>query len=112
MTTLYEIIQHLSDKIDNIMENMMENVSNNHEICCMCNKEPGKFMPIACFHRDVKNTNIRSCFTYHSSPPERSSIIFHCKTHKICENCWWDEEQGFALEHTNHKCPGCKIKKT
>ena len=108
MTALSEIIQHLSDKIDN----MMENISNNNEICCMCNKEPGKFMPIACFHRNDKCTMIRNCFTYHSSPPERSSIVFHCKTHKICENCWWDEEQGFALENTSHKCPGCKIKKT
>jgi hypothetical protein len=109
MTALSEMIQQLSEKIDNIMENMMENIINNNEICCMCNKEPGKFMPIACFHRDAKYTNSRSCFT---CPHVRSSIVFHCKNHKICENCWWDEEQGFALEHTSHKCPGCKIKKS
>ena len=27
--------------------------------------------------------------------------------HKICNNCWWDQAKGFALELSSHKCPGC-----
>jgi hypothetical protein len=27
--------------------------------------------------------------------------------HRICKECWFDEKCGFALEHVDHKCPGC-----
>lgn len=27
--------------------------------------------------------------------------------HRICEDCWWDNEKGFALETSSHECPGC-----
>lgn len=30
--------------------------------------------------------------------------------HRICQNCWWDSETGFALESSSHKCPGCTKK--
>lgn len=28
--------------------------------------------------------------------------------HRICQNCWWDPETGFALDSSSHKCPGCQ----
>ena len=28
-------------------------------------------------------------------------------SHKICQDCWWDKDTGFAREGTNHACPGC-----
>jgi hypothetical protein len=28
--------------------------------------------------------------------------------HRICEDCWWDEQTGFALESSSHECPGCR----
>jgi hypothetical protein len=29
------------------------------------------------------------------------------KSHKICQECWWNSVTGFAIEGTNHSCPGC-----
>jgi hypothetical protein len=28
--------------------------------------------------------------------------------HRICNNCWWNSEKGFASEGMSHKCPGCE----
>jgi hypothetical protein len=30
------------------------------------------------------------------------------RSHKICEECWWDPQIGFAREDAIHECPGCK----
>ena len=30
------------------------------------------------------------------------------RAHRVCPDCWWDPEIGFALEHAPHDCPGCK----
>lgn len=52
--------------------------------CCMCNKKFKSVAPLspsACIMRNGKE-----------------------KSHKICENCWWDK---FAVEGADHKCPGC-----
>ena len=27
--------------------------------------------------------------------------------HRICKECWFEPETGFAVEGANHKCPGC-----
>ncbi len=39
----------------------------------------------------------------------RQCLISHGQkaAHRICANCWWDSETGFAKEDTSHKCPGC-----
>ena len=29
------------------------------------------------------------------------------KSHKICQECWWNPVTGFAIEGRNHSCPGC-----
>jgi hypothetical protein len=29
------------------------------------------------------------------------------KAHRICQDCWWDPEKGFARENAPHGCPGC-----
>jgi hypothetical protein len=29
------------------------------------------------------------------------------RAHRICQDCWWDPEKGFAREGANHECPGC-----
>jgi hypothetical protein len=28
--------------------------------------------------------------------------------HRICRDCWWNPESGFAREDACHKCPGCQ----
>jgi hypothetical protein len=28
--------------------------------------------------------------------------------HRICKECWFEPETGFAIEGNSHKCPGCK----
>ena len=28
--------------------------------------------------------------------------------HRICQDCWWDPNTGFAVENRSHKCPGCQ----
>jgi len=30
------------------------------------------------------------------------------KAHRICQDCWWDPQMGFAREDVSHGCPGCK----
>jgi hypothetical protein len=32
------------------------------------------------------------------------------KAHRICSECWWNPETGFAREGTRHGCPGCEKK--
>jgi hypothetical protein len=27
--------------------------------------------------------------------------------HRICKDCWWNPESGFAREDSDHRCPGC-----
>jgi len=55
--------------------------------CCMCEKKVDKentLIPAACL---MKHGKINS--------------------HKICKDCWWDKDTGFAREGINHACPGC-----
>jgi hypothetical protein len=55
--------------------------------CCMC----GKMVA-------VKNTFVpRECLMKHGKA-----------AHRICQDCWWDKENGFARETASHKCPGCE----
>jgi len=30
------------------------------------------------------------------------------RAHRICEDCWWDPQIGFAREGAPHGCPGCE----
>lgn len=58
--------------------------------CCMCHQKIDKlsnaFIPLKCLNE------------------------YGAKAHRICPDCWWDPKKGFALENTEHKCPGCKTK--
>ena len=39
----------------------------------------------------------------------RECLIAHGKAaHRICQNCWWDQDIGFAREEASHRCPGCQ----
>ena len=40
----------------------------------------------------------------------RECLIKHGKNeaHRICQDCWWDPNIGFAREYASHKCPGCQ----
>jgi hypothetical protein len=55
--------------------------------CCMCRKKvhlKDSLVPSACLVKHGK------------------------RAHRICQDCWWDETRGFAREHVNHNCPGCR----
>lgn len=55
--------------------------------CCMCGKEIRKedgLVPVKCL---TKNGAVRA--------------------HRICKECWWDPDSGFAKEGVSHACPGC-----
>ena len=55
--------------------------------CCMCEKPvavDGSLQP-------------RACLEKHGSA-----------SHRICQDCWWNNEYGFAREGVSHECPGCK----
>jgi hypothetical protein len=58
--------------------------------CCMCNKtlnvndKTNALIPLECLRKRGK------------------------EAHRICKECWFDEEDGFALEGKSHKCPGCE----
>ena len=39
----------------------------------------------------------------------RECLMSHGKAaHRICQDCWWDPNIGFAREEASHKCPGCQ----
>ena len=55
--------------------------------CCMCGKEINVkegHIPLACLNKNF------------------------VKAHRICQDCWWDEDTGFAREGADHSCPGCR----
>ena len=55
--------------------------------CCMCEREV-----------DKSNTLIpRACLIKHGTEA----------AHRICHDCWWNPESGFAREGADHRCPGC-----
>ena len=54
--------------------------------CCMCEREVDKsntLVPRACLNKNMS------------------------KAHRICHDCWWNPESGFAREDADHRCPGC-----
>ena len=53
----------------------------NAATCCMCEENPGKFIPAKCLIEHGKQT-----------------------AHRICSKCWWSD---FAKEGATHPCPGC-----
>ena len=55
--------------------------------CCVCGKE----------------TNINE-----SLIPGACSRIYGSKAHRMCPECWWNPENGFARENSSHACPGCE----
>lgn len=57
--------------------------------CCMCGKKSKK----------EKTLVPRICLEKHG-----------LKAHRICQDCWWDETNGFAREGASHRCPGCEKK--
>lgn len=57
--------------------------------CCMCGNK---------FQRDTMMTPVRCLQKYGE------------QAHKICQECWWDPETGFARENAPHGCPGCTHK--
>ena len=60
---------------------------NNEKVtCCMCEKEV-----------DKNNTLI----------PRECLIKNGVTAHRICNDCWWNPESGFAREDADHRCPGC-----
>jgi len=56
----------------------------NHK-CCICGKS---------IHND--GLMPRSCYMKHGE-----------NAHRICQECWWNENTGFAKENAVHGCPGC-----
>ena len=54
--------------------------------CCICGKEV-----------DKSDTLV----------PQSCSRINFEKAHRICSQCWWNTEYGFARENAPHGCPGC-----
>lgn len=61
--------------------------NNDNVKCCMCEKivkKDGTLVP-------------RECLMNHGKA-----------AHRICQDCWWDPDIGFARETASHKCPGCE----
>ena len=69
---------------------MKKGGTNNENVTCsMCEKDINK-----------KDTLIpRVCLNEHGR-----------RAHRICSECWWNPETGFAREGTKHQCPGCEKK--
>jgi len=60
------------------------------------------------------NANIPCCMCEQTFPRDTTMVPSAClmkhgdKAHRICQECWWDPETGFAREDAPHGCPGCK----
>jgi hypothetical protein len=55
--------------------------------CCMCGRDFPRndmLVPLACLQKHGE------------------------RAHRICKDCWWDPQIGFAREDAPHGCPGCK----
>ena len=64
-----------------------KNNDNDNVICSMCETNVNK-----------KDTLVpRVCLNEHGR-----------KAHRICSECWWNPDTGFARENTKHGCPGCE----
>ena len=60
------------------------------------------------------NTNIHCCICDREFPRNEMLIPAAClkkhkeRAHRICKDCWWEPQMGFAREDAEHGCPGCK----
>lgn len=54
--------------------------------CCMCGRE----------------VNINDTLV-----PSKCLQINGKRAHRICSECWWNPDTGFARENAPHGCPGC-----
>jgi len=60
------------------------------------------------------NANIPCCMCERKFPRDKMFVPSAClrknleRAHRICEDCWWEPQTGFAREDTHHSCPGCK----
>lgn len=54
--------------------------------CCMCERTVNKTDTLVPSECSIKNGKV---------------------AHRICSDCWWDKDRGFAREEVSHKCPGC-----
>lgn len=62
----------------------------------------------------IPNNNIvQCCICERTFPRDDTLVPARClkenreRAHRICQDCWWDPETGFARENAPHGCPGC-----
>jgi hypothetical protein len=60
-----------------------------------------KIMQIKCSMCE-NNMNEDSMFI-----PSECLMKYGVISHRICQDCWWNDKTGFAQESSCHKCPGC-----
>jgi hypothetical protein len=63
---------------------------------------------------ETNRENVKCCMCGIDVYKENTFIPSECLlkhgdkiSHRICVNCWWNPESGFALENELHRCPGC-----
>lgn len=84
-----KIIKKKSRKNKKFYKKGGTNMDNEIVSCCMCEKNINK-----------KDTLVpRVCLNEYGK-----------KAHRICSECWWNPETGFAREGIKHGCPGCEKK--
>jgi hypothetical protein len=63
--------------------------------------------------RDFENDNVKCCMCEAEINIKNTLLPSEClnkhglKAHRICLECWWNPESGFALENASHRCQGC-----
>jgi hypothetical protein len=59
----------------------------------------------------MKNEGVFCCMckkaVNHSMTPSICYGRYMDKSHRICSDCWFNPDIGFAGENRSHKCPGC-----
>ncbi len=66
------------------------------------------------YRKGGNGTTVKCCMCERTVNKDDTLIPREClmkygkAAHRICKDCWWNPETGFAREEASHKCPGCQ----
>jgi hypothetical protein len=66
------------------------------------------------YRKGGNGENVKCCMCEMNIKKDNTLVPREClmkygkAAHRICQDCWWNSETGFARENVSHKCPGCK----
>lgn len=113
MSKSYKVIKHHRRKSHRFRKSRKNRTRRNypsykHSFSKVKARGPSSPQPIS------PNTNVPCSICERMFPRDTMFTPLVClqknrdRAHKICDDCWWDPQIGFAREDAPHGCPGCK----